>query len=535
MTDSEWPPGPAIVVSDDEARAAVVAAHFPDAYLTHPGADRVSPPGAPRASRLVVLAGSDADQALAELLPRLADDATLLVESSGASEPAVAGWHALRRLDADGFRLVELGRGDAAGAAGATSSVTSNHAMASAPVLSTASGDGPPSAPAADRGAAPDPTATPASGTPPQPAASPAPTAAPTAPPPGSTSRRSRLLALGAVAAVAAVAAVTVAVVVALVTTTGYVGFAVTLVTLVLLGGVAALAWLQQRGTKKVQATLGRHRDKDRAARAKAQKQLTAATSSMQARTEALDERLAVLERELHVVSASTLETARRLPEPRTPEMFTDPHELTAMHQTQAVANLFALVPVRGVIPFMGGWAASPDLVLTLVAEVLSRRPALVVECGSGVSTLWMSLVIDHFGLETRIVSLDHDPAYAEQTRQTLRDHGVAHVAEVRDAPLTPTGLPGHDTPWYALESIEDLHDIGLLFVDGPPDATGPLVRLPAVPLLKDRLAPRASVLLDDVVRAAEQEVTSRWAAILPDFTLTRLSLQKDASRFRRG
>jgi hypothetical protein len=60
-------------------------------------------------------------------------------------------------------------------------------------------------------------------------------------------------------------------------------------------------------------------------------------------------------------------------------------------------------------------------------------------------------------------------------------------------------------------------------------------VRLPAVPLLKDRLAPRASVVLDDVVRAAEQEVTSRWAAILPDFTLTRLSLQKDASRFRRG
>nr|WP_255524181.1 class I SAM-dependent methyltransferase [Terrabacter sp. MAHUQ-38] len=183
----------------------------------------------------------------------------------------------------------------------------------------------------------------------------------------------------------------------------------------------------------------------------------------------------------------------------------------------------------------MGGWAASPDLVLTLVGEVLTRRPALVVECGSGVSTLWLSLVIDHFGLETRVVSLDHDPVYAEQTRQTLRDHGVAHVAEVRDAPLAPTGLPGHDTPWYALESIEDLHDIGLLFVDGPPDATGPLVRLPAVPLLKDRLAPRASVVLDDVVRAAEQEVMSRWAAILPDFTLTRLSLQKDASRFRRG
>jgi hypothetical protein len=36
VTDSDWPAGPVIVVSDDEARAAVLAAHFPDAYLTRP-------------------------------------------------------------------------------------------------------------------------------------------------------------------------------------------------------------------------------------------------------------------------------------------------------------------------------------------------------------------------------------------------------------------------------------------------------------------------------------------------------------------
>jgi predicted O-methyltransferase YrrM len=492
----------------------------------------------------VVLAGADAGQALAELRPRLADDATLLVESTGQSEPVVAGWHPLRRLDTDGFRLVELGRGDAPTDADALYSATTDGTVTPAPEPATAPGDGTPPANVADRGetapapAAPDPAPAapdPAPAAPPaaaSPSPSPSTAPAPTAPAPGPTSRRTRLLAVGAVAALAAVV---VAVVVALVTTTGYVGFAVTLLALAGLGSAAGLAWLQNRSARKVERALRRHREKDAAARARAQKQLAAATSSMQERSKALDERLAVLERDLHVVTASTLETARRLPEPRTPETFTDPHELTAMHQNQAVANLFALVPVRGVIPFMGGWAASPDLVLTLVGEVLSRRPALVVECGSGVSTLWMSLVIDHFGLDTRIVSLDHDPVYAEQTRQTLRDHGVAHVAEVRDAPLAPTGLPGHDTPWYALESVEDLHDIGLLFVDGPPDATGPLVRLPAVPLLKDRLAPRASVVLDDVVRAAEQEVTSRWAAILPDFTLTRLSLQKDASRFRRG
>ncbi len=336
-------------------------------------------------------------------------------------------------------------------------------------------------------------------------------------------------------AAAAAVAVLVVALLTAVVTTTGYLGFAVTLVALGGLGGLAGIAWLQRQSSRRVQAILRRNRGKERTARTGSDRQVAALSDTLATRTRGLEARLDTLEHELHVVTATTLETARRLPEPRTPETFTDPHELKALHQTQAVANLFALVPARGVVPFMGGWAASPDLVLTLVGELLSRRPALVVECGSGVSTLWMALVIDHFGLESRIVSLDHDPVYAEQTRRTLRDHGVAHLAEVRDAPLEPTGLPGHETPWYALGAVEDLRDIGLLFVDGPPDATGPLVRLPAVPVLAGRLAPRASIVLDDVVRAGEQEVTTRWSVLLPDFALEHLPLQKDASRFRRG
>ena len=518
----DWPAGPAIVVSDDEPRGAVLAAHFSDAYLTRPGANRVSPPGARPASHLVVLAGVDVSRALSELLPRLADDATLLVETPGDEGPSVSGWLGRGVREVAGLRFVELGRGTGPATGPATEMSGSTAATGPAEVAGTGAGLTP----------AEVETPTEAAGGSAGRADAPAPTSPATPTAPGSATLRNRLVVIAGVSGIACLA---VALVVALVTTTGYVGFAVTLVALVALGGLAALAWLQQRSARTVQATLGRNRDKDRAARAKAQKQLATATSSLQSRSAALDARLATVERDLHVVAASTLETARRLPEPRTPETFTDPHELTSMHQTQAIANLFALVPTRGVVPFMGGWAASPDLVLTLVGEVLSRRPALVVECGSGVSTLWLSLVIDHFGLETRIVSLDHDQVYAEQTRQTLRDHGVAHVAEVRDAPLAPTGLPGHDTPWYSLEAVEDLHDIGLLFVDGPPDATGPLVRLPAVPVLKDRFAAQASVVLDDVIRAAEQEVTSRWATILQDFTLTHLPLQKDASRFRRG
>lgn len=524
MTNPVWTDASVIVVSDDVPRAAVLAARFPEAELITTGAPAPEP-GQPLASCLVVLADADAAAAVTRLAPRLTADAVVLVEST-RHDRGVPGRQVTEHVTLDGFELDVL---EPVGA-------PPRPAGTDAPVA--AADDTPAGTPAA---AGTSPTAT---------SAAPAAPAAPAATAPAASSGRRdrdpdrapapprrRTTAGTAAAAGGAVLVVVlvVAVVVAQLTTTGYVGFAVTALALAGAAALAGLALLQRRGARALRASLEADRARERSARSRLERRLADVGTGVQADTAALAARVEDVERTLTVVTASALETARRLPEPRGAETFTDPAELQAMHQTQAVANLFALVPVRGVIPFMGGWAASPDLVVVLVQEVLTRRPALVVECGSGVSTLWMALVIDHFGLETRIVSLDHDPEYAEQTRQTLRDHGVAHVAEVRDAPLGPAGLEGHDTDWYAVEAIEDLHDIGLLFVDGPPDTTGPLVRLPAVPLLRDRLAPRCSVVLDDAVRAGEQEVTTRWQAVLPDFTLTRLPLQKQASRLRRG
>ena len=193
---------------------------------------------------------------------------------------------------------------------------------------------------------------------------------------------------------------------------------------------------------------------------------------------------------------------------------------LTTRRQQQAWDNLGELVDLSAAVPPAGGWAASPDVVLCLVDRLLERRPALVVECGSGVSTLFLALAAEQHGLPTRIVSLEHLEEYAEGTRALLARHGVAHRAEIRLAPLGPSSVPGHDTAWYAESAVADLAEIGLLFVDGPPEATGPMVRYPAVPLLRDRFAADCTIVLDDAVRDDEREAERRWAEELPDFTL---------------
>jgi hypothetical protein len=54
---------------------------------------------------------------------------------------------------------------------------------------------------------------------------------------------------------------------------------------------------------------------------------------------------------------------------------------------------------------------------------------------------------------------------------------------------------------------------IDLLLVDGPPAyaAGHALARYPALPVLGDRLASGATVVLDDAERPGEQEVLRRW------------------------
>lgn len=202
---------------------------------------------------------------------------------------------------------------------------------------------------------------------------------------------------------------------------------------------------------------------------------------------------------------------------------------LLTRQQVQALLNLAAMVPLRAGLPPLGGWATCPDLAVEVLDRLVVERPALVVEAGSGPSTLLLALAAREHGVDTRIVSLEHDARLATRTRELLERHGVADRAEVRFAPLARTHLSDHLTPWYDEASLTDLDDVGLLVVHGPPAPTGPAARYPAVPLLRDALAPRCSIVVDGTDRADDGDVMDRWTAMLPDFERRDLPLEKGA------
>ncbi len=181
------------------------------------------------------------------------------------------------------------------------------------------------------------------------------------------------------------------------------------------------------------------------------------------------------------------------------------------LNDLQALEQLLARYEPTGPLPAVAGWAMNPTGLVWLADHIERARPPLVVECGSGASTLWMSLALRRTG-SGRLVALEHLPEFAEQTRLLLDRHGLSEWAEVRHVPLTTVDTPRGPFSWYDVDPTT-LSGIGLLLVDGPPGTSGPHARYPALPVLGGSLRADATIVLDDSERADEREILDMWLA----------------------
>lgn len=195
-----------------------------------------------------------------------------------------------------------------------------------------------------------------------------------------------------------------------------------------------------------------------------------------------------------------------RRPPPRARKV--EQQELLA--NVSAVVTLHSLFQPRAVIPPPDKWAAMPDLQLSLVQLVLERRPALVVECGSGTSSVWLGYAAERVG-GCRVVALEHHERFAAASRSLVAEHGLDHVVDVRLAPLEMVNVDGREQPWYAQAQWQDLSEIDVLLVDGPPAGTFRHARYPALPLLESELSEDAVVVMDDANRPDERAIVREW------------------------
>lgn len=205
----------------------------------------------------------------------------------------------------------------------------------------------------------------------------------------------------------------------------------------------------------------------------------------------------------IHVGVAGVARNERQL----VPELMTD---------MQALMQLMSRYNPTAPLPLVAGWALSPAGLLWLVDAIERRDAELVVECGSGTSTLWMAHAMRSKGAG-RVIAFEHLAEYAEKTRAMLDDHGLSAWAEVRVSPLVDVETPRGVFRWYDIDTNSIGGPIDVLFVDGPPGVIGKYARYPALSRFATVLTDDTVIVVDDADRPDEREVLRFWAEESPD------------------
>jgi hypothetical protein len=144
------------------------------------------------------------------------------------------------------------------------------------------------------------------------------------------------------------------------------------------------------------------------------------------------------------------------------------------------------------------GW--SGDVAFLRAAWDRATRAHRILECGSGLSTLVLSIAGRRTG--TEIWSLEHVEEWQSTINRALSRYALR--GRVLYTPLTSYG----EFDWYALPpGLPARFD--LVVCDGPPEHTRG-GRYGLVPACRDRLR-GATILLDDADRAGEQRAMDAW------------------------
>lgn len=189
-------------------------------------------------------------------------------------------------------------------------------------------------------------------------------------------------------------------------------------------------------------------------------------------------------------------------------------------YRVQAINEISSLLNLRAPLPPMAGWAATPELAITVLKTIQAEKPDFIVELGSGVTSVISAYTAENFSQNSTILSFDHNQNFSEQTRKEIELHGLSSFIKIIHAPLTARKIDGQEWMWYDMNEKLLKSNIDLLIIDGPPVKTQKNARYPALPILHPYLSDHAVIILHDSDRQTETETLNKWTEQFDDISI---------------
>lgn len=204
-----------------------------------------------------------------------------------------------------------------------------------------------------------------------------------------------------------------------------------------------------------------------------------------------------------------------------------DPAEATvatAKLRQAAVVGDTCEAPVIDLTLVDVGWtpfAITPALAAALARAVVGEGRRVIVEFGSGVSTIALAAAAAVTGEPCTVVSFEESSVWSAKLRESLKLVTEPLVdVEIVDSPLVDwvTPAPLAVSRWYDASVVRGILEqlpapVDLVVVDGPSafQQQWQFDRYPALPVVQPFLAHGARILLDDTGRPGEVAVLGQW------------------------
>jgi predicted O-methyltransferase YrrM len=183
---------------------------------------------------------------------------------------------------------------------------------------------------------------------------------------------------------------------------------------------------------------------------------------------------------------------------------------MNSYRQLESLIALYYMIKPKVSFPPMRDWAISCDLALFLYEKIVQNKPNLVVELGSGVSTVVIAYALKELQ-KGKLISIDHDESYLAQTKKVLERHELSRLVDLNLAPLSDVKVNNDVVKWYEIDKKVINDNIDILFIDGPPRTVFNQARYPALPFFMDHLSKNSLIILDDGTREDEKSIVDRW------------------------
>ena len=172
-------------------------------------------------------------------------------------------------------------------------------------------------------------------------------------------------------------------------------------------------------------------------------------------------------------------------------------------------------------------YSMPPEIIIEIFKKISTNKPKVIVEYGSGSSTILIDTFLDLENLSSSYYSIEHDKTFYNKVSTKVKRAQTRLVF----SPIMEYKIFNKAWKWYSMEWVRKIEKIDLLIIDGLPHYIQKHARYPALPLSVNKLDQNSIIMLDDTHREEEREILELWDEQF-NLKIKRLSTQNRITEF---